>query len=491
MLKRKYKIIIICTSLGFAPWIADNIFDYYFFYNPQSFWDLMIFNIPPHETFIRTIILTLFVAFGFYVNNHIDKIEEVQKALREREGQFYQVAANIRHVFWFCKADFSQVIYAIPAYERIWKRPLENLYKNPKDWIEAIHPEDRGDLVVQVEKAVARQESFIMEYRLLQPDGTVRWISDQGFPIRNDQGEVCYIGGFAEDITPRKSGEEALRKAKDELEKRVVERTADLTTAYQKLLLEIEERQRAEQAVQDSAERLRTLTFQIMNAEEGDRRRISVTLHDELGQDLIYLRYQITNKLGKDKKLKIACDDLFQKLDSIIGKVRQLSHYLSPTILEELGLTAAIKYLFEEFCEHYEYGCIISNRSDEVCELSSPPNTCRLLEAEEIDGLLSHQAEVNVYRILQESLTNISKHSQASRIVVAVKKQDDHILFTVEDDGKGFDVRKALSVGSVHNGIGIVSMQERVRMLGGSFNIESWEGSGSKVSFIIPIDKRG
>jgi PAS domain S-box-containing protein len=217
MLKRKYKIIYICTSLGLAAWIADNIFDYYIFYSPQNFWDLMFFNVPPHETFIRTIILALFIAFGFYINSYIDKIEEVQKELREREGQFYQVAANIRHVFWFSKADFSQIIFASPAYERIWGRPLENLYKNPKDWIEAIHPEDRAEMVMQVEKAVAGQEPFSMEYRLLEQDGTVRWISDQGFPIRNDQGEVCFLGGFAEDITVRKSSEEALRKAKDEL----------------------------------------------------------------------------------------------------------------------------------------------------------------------------------------------------------------------------------------------------------------------------------
>jgi PAS domain S-box-containing protein len=489
MLNRKYKIIIICTSLGLVAWVADNIFDYYFFHKPQSFFDLIIFDITAHETFMRTIILALFVGFGFYINHFIDKIEEVQKVLREREGQFYQVAANIRHVFWFYKADFSQVIYVSPAYERIWGRTLKDLYKNSKDRVEAIHPEDRAEVVVQVEKAIAGQKSFLMEYRLLQPDGTMLWISDQGFPIRNHQGEVCYLGGFAEDITVRKRGEEALRKAKDELEKRVAERTSDLTAAYQKLLHETEERRRAEQAVQDAAERVRTLTFQIVNAEESERRRISVTLHDELGQDLIYLKYQIIKKSQKDNNFKNDWEDLLQKLDGIIGKVRQLSHYLSPTILEELGLTAGIRFLFEEFCQHHECACVISSESDKVCELSSNPHACHFLEPEGIDGLLSHQAEVNVYRILQESLNNISRHSEASRVVMAIKKQDDHILFEVADNGKGFDVQKAMAIGSAQKGIGIVSIQERVRMLGGSFNIESQEGSGTKICFLIPIDK--
>jgi signal transduction histidine kinase len=121
----------------------------------------------------------------------------------------------------------------------------------------------------------------------------------------------------------------------------------------------------------------------------------------------------------------------------------------------------------------------------------SNPQSCHLLEAPEIDGLLSHQAEVNVYRILQELLTNASRHSEASRVFMTIEKQDDHILFAVEDNGKGFDVQKSMTVGSAHQGIGLVSIQQRVRMLGGSFKIETREGSGTKVSFIIPIDNKG
>ena len=108
-----------------------------------------------------------------------------------------------------------------------------------------------------------------------------------------------------EDITERKRSEEALRKTKDELEERVAGRTSDLMSAYQKLQHEIEERRQAEQEVQDFAERLQTLAFQIMNAEESERRRISVILHDELGQDLIYLKYRLIKKSQKNNKLSI------------------------------------------------------------------------------------------------------------------------------------------------------------------------------------------
>lgn len=487
MLNRKHKIIGFYILLGLIAWIVENIADYYIFYKSENFWDLMIFNPPGVEIFMRSIILSLFIAFGFYVNYYIDKIVEVQGALEERERQFFQVAANIRHVFWFCKADMSQVIYASPAYERIWGSKLEDLYKDSYDWIRPIHPEDRTEALMQWEKAIAKQEPYLMEFRLLQPDGAVRWISTQGFPVRNRQGEICYFGGFAENITERKRSEEALQKAKDELEERVAERTSDLMSAYQKLQHEIEERRQAEQKVRDFAERLQTLTFQIMNAGESERRRISEVLHDELGQDLIYLKYQFIKKSQKNKKLSRDYAELLEKLDGIIGKVRQISHYLSPTILEELGLTAGIKHLFEEFYQHYN----ISSESDEVCELPSNPQSCQLLEAAKIDGLLSHQTEVNVYRILQEILTNVSRHSEASRVLMKIEKQDGHILFAVEDNGKGFDVQKAMTVDSAPQGIGLVSMQQRVRMLGGSFNIETREGSGTKVSFIIPIDNKG
>jgi len=491
MVNRKHKIFLFCLSLGLAAWIVDDIVDYYIFYKPQSFWDLMVFNVSAHEIFMRTVILTLFITFGFYINSYIDKVVEVKGVLEERERQFFQVAAHIRHVFWVCRADVCQVIYASPAYERIWGSTLENLYRDPYDWIRAIHPEDRTEVLTQVEKNIADREPYTMEFRLLQSDGAVRWISTQGFPIRNAPGEVCYLSGFSEDITERKRSEEALRKTKDELEERVAGRTSDLMSAYQKLQHEIEERRQAEQEVHDFAERLQTLTFQIMNAEESERRRISVILHDELGQDLIYLKYRLIKKSQKNKKLSNDYVELLQKLDKIIGKVRQISHYLSPTILEELGLTAGIRFLFEEFCQNYNCPCGFSSESDEVCELSSNPQSCHLLEAAEIDGLLSHQAEVNVYRILQEILTNVSRHSEASRVFVTTKKQDDHILFAVEDNGKGFDLQKAVTVGSAHQGIGLVSIQERVRMLGGSFDIETREGLGTKVSFIIPIDKKG
>jgi two-component system NarL family sensor kinase len=299
---------------------------------------------------------------------------------------------------------------------------------------------------------------------------------------------------MATDITARMRGEEALQQAKDELGKRVVELTGELTLAYQKLLHEIEERQQAEESVRQSAQQLQTLTFQLLNAEENERRLLSRTLHDELGQDLIFLKYKITllsKKLEKDKQAKNNFNFVFQKLDEVIEKVRQISRYLSPTILKEVGFSGAIKHLFEEFCVHLNCVDKFSDKIEEIGDSASPPHVCHFLSADGMDGLLSHQAQVNVYRILQETLTNISKHAQATRVDLSTKKQDGYFCLTIEDNGKGFDVKKTMAEGSIYKGMGLVSMQERVRMIGGAFNIESRTGSGTKIGVIIPIDKRG
>ncbi len=592
MVKRKYRIIALGVALGLAAWVIDAAFDYFVFYKPMGWWDLLCFNMPPHETYIRSIILGLFVAFGFYINRYIDRIEEVQ-------GRYQQLFDSVNDAIFLISLHSQELPGRILEANRVASETLgytkgELLKLRPPDLTDqegrqevlpllgklkadrcllfetTLVSKDGRKIPVEVnaqeiylggevgylsivrdiserlerEKEIRRLASFpqcnpnpILEidangvityhneaaarilYKLGVPEGPNAYLPEwQGVTeeiARHEGRQLCrevrirdsifaerihYIPElgvvriYATDITARKRGEEALQKAKDELEKRVEERTAELTSAYQKLLREIEERRQAEQALQESTQQLRTMTFQLLTAEESERRRISVTLHDELGQDLIFLKYKIVNldkKLQNGNRLKTEYTEVFQKLDEIIEKVRQISRYLSPTILEELGLTAAIRHLFEEFCKHYECACAISSESDEAGELSPHPRTCHLLESDEIDGLLSPLAQVNVYRIFQESLTNISKHSQATRVSATVKKQDDYVSFLVEDNGKGFEVQKALAAGSLHTGIGLVAMQERVRMVGGSFHIESREGSGTMIKFIIPLDQKG
>jgi PAS domain S-box-containing protein len=141
-----------------------------------------------------------------------------EEQLRQSEERFRQIAENIQEVFWMTTPDFKQILYVSPVYELIWKRSCQSLYDNPLDWIEAIHPEDR-DRVLKASVKNAPQGTYNEEYRIVRLDGTIRWIRDRGFPIKNDSGQVYRIAGIAEDITERKQAEEQRRQRTEELER--------------------------------------------------------------------------------------------------------------------------------------------------------------------------------------------------------------------------------------------------------------------------------
>jgi PAS domain S-box-containing protein len=132
------------------------------------------------------------------------------------DEQFNQLANNIRDVLWLYAADFSAVIYISPAYERVWGRTLESLRKDPYSFLEAVHPEDRA----RVEKVVRneRDHGFNLQYRIIKPDGDVRWIWDRGVPVKDANGRVYRVAGIAEDITERRKADEELRRVSERLQ---------------------------------------------------------------------------------------------------------------------------------------------------------------------------------------------------------------------------------------------------------------------------------
>jgi len=141
----------------------------------------------------------------------ITKRKQDEKVLRESEGRFRQLADNIREVFWMTDAAKKEMIYVSPAYEDIWGRSVESLYASPRDWAKAVHPEDYGRIV---EAAMTRQISgqYDEVYRIVRPDGSVRWIEDRAFPIQDESGKVYRVVGIAEDVTERKQVWDALRE---------------------------------------------------------------------------------------------------------------------------------------------------------------------------------------------------------------------------------------------------------------------------------------
>ncbi|MBI4748247.1 MAG: PAS domain S-box protein [Acidobacteria bacterium] len=133
------------------------------------------------------------------------------RALQESEERFRQVVENIHEVFWMVNFSTRHLLYISPGYERIWGRSCESLYQSPSTWMEAIHPDDR-DRVAQALKQQA-VGGYVVEYRIIRPDETIRWIRDQGFPIQDSTGQVYRIAGIAEDITEHRQIEAQLRQS--------------------------------------------------------------------------------------------------------------------------------------------------------------------------------------------------------------------------------------------------------------------------------------
>ena len=231
------------------------------------------------------------------------------------------------------------------------------------------------------------------------------------------------------------------------------------------------QRKRTLESLKNSEERLRSLTAQLINAQEMERRRISSELHDEMGQALMTLKLQIRGlqKNRRKKQVSYAADleQVVGYIDEIARTISRISRDLRPPILEDLGLSEAIHSLLDQVSPHYKV------------------KISRNLE--KFAAFFPREKEILIFRIFQEALTNITRHAEASRISISFTQQEDRFLLTIEDNGKGFDPDAVLSKAMPQRGLGLSAMQERVRMVGGNLRICSETDRGTKLIFSIPF----
>jgi PAS domain S-box-containing protein len=237
---------------------------------------------------------------------------------------------------------------------------------------------------------------------------------------------------------------------------------------FQNIIRNISERKRMEDALRESEKHLRHLSSQLLTSQETERKRIAVELHDGLGQALTVskMRMRVIERSLSAGESKKECEDLLKYIDEVIEDVRRLSHDLMPPALEDLGLQAALRHLLDEFAKYS--GIRLTTDVDDVQALFSP------------------EKQLIIYRIFQESLSNITKHAQATEVSVAMKMEPEGVSFRLEDNGEGFDVQKVLASDSTTRGLGLAAMDERVRMMGGVLQIRSLIGVGTMISFFVP-----
>lgn len=235
---------------------------------------------------------------------------------------------------------------------------------------------------------------------------------------------------------------------------------------------DISTRKAAEKAIQESEKKLRQLSFGLLTAQEKERKHIALELHDDFDQALTLLTLRLKSMQSmlppSQHTVRAECDGILQYVQVLIEKMRNLSYGLTPSSLEDLGLTNAIAAMVDEFASHSQMKLNLSLAN--------------------IDKMFSFMAEVTIYRIFQEALTNIEKHAEADRIAVEILKNREGVQFIIEDNGKGFDYEQFKTGDpATHQGLGLTSMDERVKMIGGRLHIKRRCHRGTVISVLIPL----
>jgi PAS domain S-box-containing protein len=302
----------------------------------------------------------------------------------------------------------------------------------PSEWLSDFH-----DMITQVVQG--KTFSGLLRYRQ-KKDGTLINVSITTAPLRNAEGKAIGAIAILEDVSERIKSEEERNK----------------------LLVEI----------QKADKQLRILSRRIIETQEAEKKIISRELHDEIGQTLTAAKMtlQSIQRNTKSPKLKEELEVTISYLEQSLQQVRNISLNLRPSILDDLGIEAALHWLIKRISESTEI------KFD--------------LKFNLYGFELPKDLQLNCYRVAQEALNNIVKHSEAKKVVISLNIIVDSVHLKIKDDGKGFNMHEVREEAMKGKSLGILSMEERVQLAGGEFKIISTEKNGTEVQAIFPLPKQ-
>jgi len=357
-----------------------------------------------------------------------------------------------------------------------WDMPTSQLYWSPglmklhgveardfggtfDDFRRGIHPDDRRRVLEEIECSIQAREPYHIEYRALFADGSPRWFEAFGRTFYSAEGQPVRMIGVCKDVSERMQLEEAKHHLIDDLRKA----QSDLVLANQSLEQKVGERTALAEA---RADKLRELAVALTLSEQKERRRLAGILHDHLQQILVAAKMAVGRL---DRSLppgpsRQAVRNVEELLDGAVSASRSLTVELSPPVLRDAGLVPALEWLARWFNEKHEFAVNVVVE-DEI-------------------GTPTEEIKFYLFQAARELLLNAVKHSGVEEAAVRVSSRDGMIVVAVEDDGRGFD--PSAGVPSTGGGLGLVDVRERVELLGGTMEIESAPGRGTRVRLAAP-----
>lgn len=381
------------------------------------------------------------------VSQDLSSLRAAEVALRQSEDQFRAFANSLPEPCWMAYSDGSVFWYSDRWYEYTGTTPEQMVGWG---W-QSVH--DPGMLPSVMERWKASLESgqpFEMEFPLRGVDGKLRWFLTRIMPFYQD-GKITRWYGTNTNIDEQRRLLHSLSEARDELEKRVTERTAELRTA---------------------TDSLRDLSARLLRMRDDEQRRLARELHDSVGQLLAAIGMNIAVVTAESEKLSPSAakcvTENAELIEEVTREIRTISHLLHPPLLDEAGLASAVRWYVEGFAK----------RSGIEVNLEIPEALQRL----------PNQTEIAMFRVVQECLTNIHRHSGSATAGVRIFTQNNHLFLEVEDQGKGIaeDQQKRMER-SGEMGVGFSGMRERLWQLGGTLHLQSGR-SGTLVKAVLPMD---